>query len=245
VSRGLESCVAIVTGAARGQGAAFARALAAAGACVLLTDVLDEPGHDVAGEIGPRARFAHHDVADPAAWESAIALAEREFGRVTALVSNAGIMVPAPLLETTDDDWERHIAVNQSGAFYGMRAVAPAIARAGGGAIVNICSGASLRGSIGHYAYGASKWALRGMSRAAARELAPLGIRVNAIFPGLVDTEMVKVTGAAYNDAVLRGVPLGRMAAPADVAGAVVFLLSADSAYITGAEFVVDGGLFA
>lgn len=241
----LEGTVAIVTGASRGQGAAFARALVAEGARVAIADVLEAEGTALAAEIGEATEFFALDVSDPAAWERVIAATEERFGRVTALVNNAGINRGVTLLETNDENWDSHIAVNQSGPFYGMRAAAPAIERAGGGAIVNICSGSALYGSHRFYAYTAAKWALRGMGRAAAVDLAPRGIRVNTVFPGLVDTQMVRDVGFEENPETLAKIPLGRLAVPADMAGAVSFLIGPHSSYITGAEIVVDGGMFA
>jgi 3alpha(or 20beta)-hydroxysteroid dehydrogenase len=241
----LTGTVAIVTGAARGQGAEFARVLCERGASVLLSDVRDAEGEETAAALGERAAFAHLDVADAGAWDAAIAAAEERFGKLTALVNNAGINRPGTLPETDDENWDSHIAINQTGPFYGMRAAAPAIERAGGGAIVNICSGSALYGSHKFFAYSASKWALRGMSRSAANELAPRGIRVNAIFPGLVDTAMVAETGHVPDAATMARIPLGRMGTPVDVANTVAFLVSPESAYLTGAEIVVDGGMFA
>jgi 3alpha(or 20beta)-hydroxysteroid dehydrogenase len=241
----LEGTVAIVTGAARGQGAAFARELHGRGAAVLLTDLREEAGAEVAASLGERAAFQRHDVADPAAWEEVVGAAEERFGKLTALVNNAGVNRPATLAETDEENWSLHLAVNQSGPFYGMRAAAPAIERAGGGAIVNICSGSALHGSHQFFAYCASKWALRGMGRAAAVELAPRGIRVNSIFPGLVETPMVTEAGFTPDESTLAKIPLGRLATPEDVARAVAFLVGPDSSYLTGAELVVDGGMFA
>ncbi|MBS1889216.1 MAG: glucose 1-dehydrogenase [Actinobacteria bacterium] len=241
----LSATVAIVTGAARGQGAEFARVMCERGASVLLTDLREDEGEASAAALGDRAAFVPHDVADPRAWTTVVAAAEERFGRLTALVNNAGINRPATLPETDDENWSLHLAINQSGPFYGMRAAAPAIERAGGGAIVNICSGSALHGSHRFFAYSATKWALRGMSRAAAVELAPRGIRVNAILPGLVETPMVSEVGFQADAATLAKIPLGRLATPADVARAVAFLVSSESAYLTGAELVVDGGMFA
>jgi 3alpha(or 20beta)-hydroxysteroid dehydrogenase len=241
----LAGTVAIVTGAARGQGAAFARTLVERGAEVMVADLRADEGEELAASLGAAAAFRRHDVSDPAAWEQLIAATEQRFGRVTALVNNAGINRPATLLETDDDNWDSHVAVNQSGPFYGMRAAAPAIERGGGGGIVNICSGSALHGSHRFFAYSASKWALRGMGRAAAVELAPRGIRVNTIFPGLVDTGMIADAGLEPDAATLARIPLGRLATAQDVANAVAYLLSAESVYVTGAELVVDGGMFA
>jgi 3alpha(or 20beta)-hydroxysteroid dehydrogenase len=245
VEADLEATVAIVTGAARGQGAAFASTLARRGARVLATDILAEPGPQLAASLGANVMFMHHDVADGAAWESVIAAAQERFGQVNALVNNAGVNDPAPLGATTDASWQRHIAVNQTGPFLGMRTAAPAIAEAGGGAIVNICSGSALAAAPQFFAYSAAKWALRGMSRAAARELAGAGVRVNAIFPGLIETDMLTQSGFDDGARILRRIPLGRLGQPDDVAELVAFLISPASSYLTGAELVIDGGMFA
>ncbi|MBS1862086.1 MAG: SDR family oxidoreductase [Actinobacteria bacterium] len=241
----LSATVAIVTGAARGQGAEFARLMCERGAAVLLTDVLEEEGEEVAAALGERAAFVPHDVSDPAAWTAVVAQAEERFGKLTALVNNAGVNRRATLPETDEETWALHLAVNQSGPFYGMREAAPAIERAGGGAIVNICSGSALYGSHNFFAYSASKWALRGMTRAAAVELAPRGIRVNGIFPGLVETPMVEEVGIPTDATTLARIPLGRLATPLDVARAVAFLVSPEADYLTGIELLVDGGMFA
>lgn len=245
MSADLHGTVAIVTGGARGQGASFASTLVKRGAQVMVTDVREQEGAALAKSLGQAAAFMVHDVSDAQAWDALVLATERRFGSLTALVNNAGVNWPATLLDTSQENWEGHIAVNQSGPFYGMRAVAPAIERAGGGAIVNICSGSALHGSHRFYAYSATKWALRGMSRAAAVDLAPRGIRVNAIFPGLVDTQMVRDAGFAEDPTTLAKIPIGRVASPGEVANVVAFLLGAESAYLTGAEIVVDGGMFA
>lgn len=241
----LTGTVAIVTGAARGQGAEFARVMCERGASVLLTDVREEEGAATAKALGERAAFRPQDVSDPAEWAAVVEMAERRFGKLTALVNNAGINRPATLPETDDDNWNQHLAINQSGPFYGMRTAAPAIERAGGGAIVNICSGSAFYGSHRFFAYSASKWALRGMSRSAANELGPRGIRVNAIFPGLVETAMVAETGHVPDAATLARIPMGRLGTPADVAACVAFLIGPEAGYLNGAEIVVDGGMFA
>jgi 3alpha(or 20beta)-hydroxysteroid dehydrogenase len=237
--------VVLVTGAARGQGAAFARTLHAQGAKVIITDVNEADGTELASELGDGAMFVALNVADPEAWDRTLRQGEQRFGKVTALVNNAGVTRPGTLLETDDATWQMHIAVNQTGPFYGMRAAAPVIERAGGGAIVNIASGAALYGSHKLYAYCASKWALRGMGRAAANDLAPRGIRVNTIFPGLIDTQMLEDAGIAGDQtAALARIPLGRIGVPQDIAEVVAFLVSPRSSYLTGAEIVVDGGMF-
>jgi len=244
----LDGKVAVITGAARGQGAAEARLFAAEGASVVLGDVLDEDGELVAKSIGAAARYEHHDVTDEAGWQVLIATARDAFGGVDVLVNNAGILHTAPLLETTADQYMRIIKVNQLGVFLGMKAVAPAMRERGGGSIVNISSIAGLRGSQGLIAYGASKWAVRGMTKTAALEFGPLGIRVNSIHPGIIDTPMLSDLGigdAAVKDMMRTRIPLGDVAQPEQVARLALYLASDESDHSTGSEFIVDGGITA
>ncbi|MBS1842851.1 MAG: glucose 1-dehydrogenase [Actinobacteria bacterium] len=241
----LNGTIAIVTGGARGQGAAFVEELHRLGAKVVIADLLAAEGDALADRLGDRVVFVAHDVSDPESWERVVAETTGAFGGLTALVNNAGINRPRTLLETDAENWHDHLAVNQTGPFLGMKTAAAEMAAGGGGSIVNICSGSSLRGAPKFFAYSAAKWALRGMSRSAAHELAPLGIRVNAIFPGLIETEMLGASGFTDTDRALKLVPLRRLGSPADVAGAVAFLVGPASAYVTGAELVVDGGMFA
>ncbi|MFI6516164.1 glucose 1-dehydrogenase [Spirillospora sp. NPDC050679] len=239
---GLEGKVAIVTGAARGQGAAEARLLAEAGARVVVADVLEE-GREVAAEIGEAARFVHHDVTDAASWAGAVAAATGAFGRLDVLVNNAGIWRTAPVDQETEERFELILRVNLIGPFLGIKAAVPAMRAAGGGSVVNISSTAGLRGIPGHSAYGASKFGLRGLTRSAALDLAPDGIRVNSVHPGAIDTPMVAAAGFERGEGNYDRVPLGRVGVPEDVAGLVLFLASDASSYITGTEFAVDGGL--
>jgi 3alpha(or 20beta)-hydroxysteroid dehydrogenase len=186
----------------------------------------------------------HHDVTDEGDWTAAVDAATTAFGRLDILVNNAGIFRWSRLTDTTLDDYMSVVAINQVGTFLGMKAVVPAMTAAGGGSIVNISSIAGLRGSAGTIAYVASKWAVRGMTKVAALELARLGIRVNSIHPGLIDTAMLgEVPGDI--DRMVRRVPLGRIASADDVARQALWLASDDSSYTTGAEFVVDGGITA
>ncbi|WP_067482974.1 glucose 1-dehydrogenase [Actinomadura hibisca] len=238
----LEGKVAVVTGAARGQGAAEARLLAEAGAKVLVTDVLDE-GREVAAEIGAAARFVHHDVTDAASWAEVVATATGEFGRLDVLVNNAGIWRTAPIDQETEERFEQILRINLIGPFLGIQAAVPAMRAAGGGSIVNISSTAGLRGIPGHSAYGASKFGLRGLTRSAALDLAADGIRVNSVHPGAIDTPMVAAAGFERGEGKYERVPLRRVGVPEDVAGLVLFLASDASSYITGTEFAVDGGL--
>ncbi|MBS0559520.1 MAG: glucose 1-dehydrogenase [Proteobacteria bacterium] len=234
--------VVLISGGARGQGAAEARMLVAEGAKVVIGDVLDGEGEALARELGPAARYLHQDVTSEADWAAAIAAAEA-MGGLHGMVNNAGIFIPRSLAETDVALFERHMRINQLGCFIGMRDVAPAMRRSGGGSIVNISSVAGLRGSPGAIAYSSTKWALRGMTKTAAVEFAPLGIRVNSVHPGPIDTEMLKARTPEQNARRVGMVPMQRMGTAEEVAKLVLFLLSIDSSYITGAEVSIDGGV--
>ena len=241
-SNKLEGKVAIITGAARGQGADEARRFVAEGARVVLTDLLPS-GAAVAAELGSAAIFIQHDVANEAQWRSVVDTALEKFGRIDILVNNAGIFTPAMLEDTTAESFDRHYRVNQYGPFLGMKAVLEAMKAAGGGSIINISSVAGMRGFPGMIAYAGSKWALRGMTKCVAREVAPFKIRVNSIHPGLVDTPMLNDHDPEALKQFEAAVPLGRMATTADVVEIVVYLACDLSSNMTGAELVTDGGL--
>ncbi len=239
--------VALVTGAARGQGAAEARLFAEAGARVLLCDVLDADGEATAEAIraaGGSAQYRHLDVSNESEWAQSIAFVKAEFGGLNILVNNAGIALRGPTFETTTrEQWDRVIAVNLTGPFLGIQAAAPLIRDSGGGAIVNTGSTAGLNGHFAA-AYSVSKWGVRGLTKAAAMEFADWGIRVNTVHPGVVDTAMV-----AGSDDFVEGMQhvtaLRRSATADDIARAVLFLVSDDAAYVTGVDFPVDGGFTA
>jgi 3alpha(or 20beta)-hydroxysteroid dehydrogenase len=233
----LDGKVALVTGGARGQGAAEGALFAAEGATVYLTDVLADDGAKTAADIG--GTFLSHDVTDPGQWRSVVERIVADQGRLDVLVNNAGILHWAAMTDTPLEVWDRIVAVNQTGVFLGMQAVAPAMKQQGSGSIVNISSIAGMRGSAPCFAYGATKWAVRGMTKGAARELGPFGIRVNSIHPGIIDTPMMADQDI---DTMAKMVPLGRYAGPDEVAKLALWLASDDSAYSTGAEFVIDGG---
>jgi 3alpha(or 20beta)-hydroxysteroid dehydrogenase len=236
--------VALISGAARGQGAAEARLFAAEGARVLLGDLLDAPGAALAAELGTSAAYLHLDVTREDDWRRAVETARRRFGRLDVLVNNAGVLRPGTIETLPLADFEAVVRVNQIGCFLGMQAAIPALRESGGGSIVNVSSIAGMRGRPGLVAYVASKWAIRGMTKTAALELGRDGIRVNAILPGAIDTPMI---GGPDFSAVDRAthfakLPVARIGEPADVARLALFLASDESAYCTGAEFVIDGG---
>lgn len=237
----LRGKVVLISGGARGQGAAEARLTVAEGGRVVIGDVLEEDGRKLAAALGQGAVFVRHDVTNEADWAKAVAAAEA-MGGLHGMVNNAGIYQPSTLMETDAALFERHMRVNQLGCFLGMKAVVPAMERSGGGSIVNISSVAGLRGSPGAIAYSATKWALRGMTKAAAIDLAPRKIRVNSVHPGPIDTDMLKVRTPEQNERRLQLVPMRRMGTAEEVAQLVVFLLSDESGYITGAEVAIDGG---
>ena len=233
--------VVLISGAARGQGAAEARMLVAEGGKVVLGDVLEAEGAALARDLGAAAAFIPLDVTRQDDWARAVAAAVA-MGGLHGLVNNAGIYIPKTLMETDVALFDRHMRVNQLGCFLGMQAVVPAMERGGGGAIVNISSVAGLRGAPGAIAYSSTKWALRGMTKAAALDLAPRGIRVNSVHPGPIDTPMLDARTAEQNDRRRRQVPMQRFGTAEEAARLVLFLLSDDSAYMTGAELAIDGG---
>lgn len=237
--------VAIVTGGARGIGAAIARTLAGEGATVIVADILKERGEALAEEIrasGGRAVFYRLDVAVEGDWAKLAAAAGEHAGRIDILVNNAGINDRLSVMATDAESWRRVMAVNLDGMLFGMRAVAPVMRDGGGGSIVNMASAAGLAGT-GFAAYSASKWAIRGLTRCAALEFAPWRIRVNAICPGLVVTELNE--GQPYLEPVAKANPMGRAGTVDDIARLALFLASDASAYVTGQDHVIDGGMTA
>ena len=233
----LDGKVALITGAAGGIGAATAKLFASQGAQLVLADVAPLAA-------APGVLTLHLDVTDEAAWAAAASEAVKRFGRLDVLVNNAGIFKMAPLEETSVAMFEQTVRINQLGVFLGMRAAAPVMKSQGGGSIINISSVGGLLGSPNNIAYSGTKWAVRGMTKCAATELAPFRVRVNSIHPGGVDTPMLtaQLQGAALAG-VAAGTPLGRLATADDVAAMALFLASDDSSYSTGSEFVCDGGM--
>ena len=236
---------ALITGAARGQGAAEAELFGREGARVVLTDVLDEPGEGLAAtlrERGIEAAYRHLDVAAAGEWDAAVRFAEESFGPLDVLVNNAGIVSFAGVAELPDAEWDRVVAVNQTGVALGMRTAAASMRRAGAGSIVNKASIYGLDGVPGYFAYQASKGAVVQMTRAAAVDLAPHGIRVNCICPGLIFTEMTK---SEPPDAVADNIertPLGRGGEAVEIATGTLYLASDEASFVTGAVLPIDGG---
>ena len=243
----LNDKVAIVTGGARGMGAATSRLFAAVGAQIVIADLLDAEGEALAAEIGGAARYRHHDVSDEASWTSLVAATLAEWGRIDVLVNNAGILLFNTLLQTRKDDFEKVLRVNLVGTFLGIQAVAPQMVERGKGSIVNISSVDGMKGANGLAAYCSSKWGLRGLTRVAALELGHRGVRVNSVHPGGIDTVMSN-PGHAARDVVnpaYAGIPLQRIGGPEEVAKASLFLASDEASYLCGAEIAVDGGMLA
>lgn len=238
----LEGKVALVTGGARGIGAAIVRRLHADGARVAITDVLDDAGHALAAELGERTAYFHHDVGDEAEWVETLAAATARFGGLHVLVNNAGIFHPGQIADTPVRDIEQQFRVNQLGPFLGMKHGQVPLRAAGGGCIVNISSIAGQLGFPNAAAYVGTKWAVRGMTKTAALELAPAQIRVNSVHPGFIETPMLENNPPEANQAGIEATPLKRIGKPEEIAAAVAFLASADADFVTGAELTVDGG---
>ncbi|AMK26519.1 glucose 1-dehydrogenase (plasmid) [Sphingobium sp. SJ10-10] len=243
----MQGSIAIVTGAAGGIGAATARSLAALGATVLLTDTQQTEGVKVAVAIGDNAHFMMHDVSRSGEWENVVRVAEDRFGPVSILINNAGTTAPImPLDQVSEADYRRVVEINQLSCFLGMKAVVPSMRRAGAGAIVNISSVAGLQPERGAIAYVASKYAVTGMTKVAALDLAALSIRVNSVHPGLVDTPMVRPRGddQAFETIAqfAKGLPIPRPGRPEEIASLIVFLASDAASFLTGGSYAADGG---
>lgn len=247
----VEGKVAIITGAASGLGAESARRLAREGAAVVLTDMQAEAGQAVADEIqaaGGRAVFLLHDVTDEARWAEVVAHAVERFGRLDVLVNSAGVGGGEPILEATLEGWRRVVGINLDGTFLGVRHAAPVMAAAGRGSIVNLSSILGKVGMPGAAAYCASKGGVALMTKAVALELAPMGVRVNSVHPGFIETPMVtnslRDSGNEneMRDMIVSRHAMGRLGVPREIADAIVFLASDESSFMTGAELVVDGG---
>lgn len=237
----LDNKIAIITGGANGQGAAEAELFMSAGARVVITDVNRNAGEETAARLGEHCTFIQHDVSSESDWARVVESVVELHGQIDVLVNNAGIFRVKGLQDTDLSLWEQTVAINQTGVFLGMRAVAPVMQDNKSGSIVNISSIAGLAASKAH-AYCATKWAVRGMTKAAAVELGPSSIRVNSVHPGYIETPMLDAFGVPREELVAK-IPFGRTAEVTEVARLVLFLASDDSSYCTGHEFVVDGAI--
>ena len=239
----------LVTGGSGGQGSSHVRAFHAEGANVVIGGIDTERGAALADELGPRAHVVHLDVADERSWVAAVFAAEQAFGALNVLVNNAGVQNPPALIEHTDrTTWSRILDINLTGTFLGIKIAAPALRRAGGGAIVNIASTMGLGGTAHYAPYVASKWAVRGLTRTAALELGRDHIRVNTIHPGVIATAFIHEPAAGASAAIAdfyspEPFAIPRLGEPTDVTRLLLFLTSLDASFITGSEYVIDGGL--
>ena len=238
----LEGKRIIITGAAQGMGAVHARLFVEAGARVVLTDLQIAAGEKLANELGPNAHFVAQDVTKESDWESVVGAAKKHFGGIDGLVNNAAIWWTKSVMEESRERFSKMLDVNVIGTWLGIRAVVPAMREAGGGSIVNLSSIAGTRGIPEHGAYGASKWAVRGLSKVAASELGQWNIRVNTVHPGAVEGTGMFLVPESEFETLFQAQPLRRPGRREEISGLVMFLLSDQSSYVTGHEHVVDGG---
>ncbi|OOC62668.1 SDR family NAD(P)-dependent oxidoreductase [Paenibacillus ihbetae] len=241
----LDGKVAIITGAARGQGEAHVRLFVEEGAKVVFSDILVNEGEALAKELGDNVRFIKHDISNADDWSQVVELAESVFGPVNILVNNAGVDLFRKIEDITVEEYNRVIRINQVGPFLGMKAVLPSMKKAGSGSIVNISSINGLRGEYGFVAYDSSKFALTGMTKTAAQEFAEYNIRVNSVHPGPIKTPMIESQDEISGFIDGLSVPLNRVGEPEEVSKLVLFVASDDASYSTGSEFVIDGGITA
>ena len=244
----LDGKVALISGGARGQGAAEARLFTQEGAKVVFGDILDDQGKMVEAEIlelGGEATYVHLDVTQEADWVAAVEAAVSRYGKLDVLVNNAGITIRKSIEDTTEEDWDRIMAINAKGVFLGIKRAIPAMRSSGGGSIINISSTAGLVGSSTTGAsYTATKGAVRLLTKSTAIQYAKEGIRCNSVHPGLLETPMTEgiLADPETRDMRTRRIPLGRIGTAKDIAYGVLFLASDDSSFITGSELVIDGG---
>ena len=241
----LEGKIALITGGARGQGAAEAMLFADEGATVVITDVLDSDGEATAASSSS-IRYLHHDVTNEDEWIAVVQDVLEDYGKIDAFINNAGIYRQSPIANLSVEEYMEVININQVGVFLGLKHVGPVMCEAGSGSIINISSIAGMRGGAGSLAYSASKWAVRGMTKVAMSEFAPSSVRVNSIHPGLIETPMLHQLPAieqGLTDQLVRRIPYGRIAEAVEVAKLALFLASDDSEYMNGTEFIIDGGM--
>lgn len=236
--------VAVVTGGARGMGESHVRRFVEEGAKVVFTDINEEVGEKLAAELGDNALFVKHDVTDEAGWQEVVEKTEAAFGPVNVLVNNAGISMSKSIADMSVEEYKKIIDINQVSVFIGIKAVLPSMQKAEGGSIVNI---SSMNGIVGGaVGYTDSKFAVRGLTKAAALQVGHLGIRVNSVHPGVIETPMVTEGDAVEQiKEFAKHIPMRRMAQSEEVTNMVLFLASEDSSYSTGSEFIIDGGLTA
>jgi 3alpha(or 20beta)-hydroxysteroid dehydrogenase len=244
----LDGKVALITGGARGMGKSHVRHFVAEGARVVFGDIRDDAGGAVAEALGPHCcRYVHHDVTSQADWQAAVTAAVDGFGRLDVLVNNAGVLQFGTIADMPLADFRRILEVNAVGCWLGMKAAIEPMTAAGGGSIVNISSIEGFTGAAGLSAYTASKFAIRGMTKAAASELGRLGIRVNSVHPGGVLTKMIIEAAGTFDhvdgDAFLKSMPISRFGEPIEISRLVAYLASDESSYSTGSEFIADGGI--
>lgn len=232
--------VAIVSGAASGMGEMEARIIAEEGGQVMLTDVNEELGQQVAADIGDAAAFMRHDVSDEAGWAEVVKVTREKFGPPTVLINNGGVGAYGGIHEIETDYMRKIMEINFMGSFFGIRAVLPSMQEQGGGAIVNISSGLATTSLAGYFPVGTSKWAVRGMTRLAAKDLAPFNVRVNTVFPGAIDTPSLV---QSVRDNAKDLIPLGRAGGSDECARVVTFLASDEASYVSGSEVMVDGAM--
>ena len=241
----LEGKVAIVTGGSRGTGEATARRFVAEGASVVVADILDERGQQVADELGDAAHYCHLDVTSEADWSECVQSTVGRFGRVDVLVNNAAVLLVAPLEQTSLEDWDRLVRVNQTGVFLGIRTIAPAMRKSGGGSIVNVSSIDGLEGMSFVAAYASTKWAVRGLSKCAALELGKDGIRVNTVCPAGGSDEMAapyRAPGSKDTSGYTEKRPIQRRGTVDEIAAMILYLASDEAAFCTGGDYPIDGG---
>jgi 3alpha(or 20beta)-hydroxysteroid dehydrogenase len=243
----LSSHVAIVTGGARGIGAAVSRLFVEQGATVIIADMLEAPGQALATELGDKASFRRHDVTDESAWESLVAETAARFGKLDALVNCAGILITDAVVSFDRAQFEKVLQVNLVGTFLGIKHAARVMTKAGRGSIVNFSSSEGLQGSNSMAAYASSKWGVRGLTKVAAQELGAFGVRCNSVHPGPVNTPMLNPTGKAASELITLSLfdymPMRRVAEPLEIAQSCLYLVSDASGFVTGAELAIDGGL--